>query len=135
MTGRHGIRGFHVPQAARLTKKQYTQLFMRHEAGLFAAEKLASDKKLDSDAKSDLQWIRNDGLRAKAHLIEAFVYLVHEIAVSSVRVSRAPDDELIWFGTVALIEAIDKYDFAGDVSLIPHLRQAVRSAIEFHAAQ
>jgi DNA-directed RNA polymerase specialized sigma subunit len=78
-----------------------------------------------------LQFIYNDGLRAKAHLIEAFVYLVHEMAESSVRGQEAPDDELILFGTVALIEAIDNYDFAGDVSLVPYLRQAVRSAIEF----
>jgi hypothetical protein len=119
------------PRAARLTRKQSKTLFARYEAGLFAFEKLASRKNLSPDMKSDLQFIYYDGLRAKLHLIEAFAYLVDQEAEAAVRETTVINHELNKFGTVALIQAIDKYDFESKILLTPYLRRSVRAAIEF----
>ena len=55
-----------------LNAEQEVELAERIEAGLFAEEKLAEGRRtLNTDARIDLEWIAEDGTRAKNHLLEA----------------------------------------------------------------
>src|SRR5260370_17386652 len=54
-----------------LNAEQEVELAKRIEAGLFAEEKLAEGgRSLSTDARIDLEWIAEDGRRAKDHLLE-----------------------------------------------------------------
>src|SRR5206468_3865110 len=55
-----------------LNAEQEVELAKRIEAGLFAQEKLAkAPKKMSARMRADLEWIIEDGKRAKNHLVEA----------------------------------------------------------------
>ena len=60
-----------------LNAEQEVDLAKRIEAGLFAEEKLAeAGGNLSPDARTDLEWVAEDGRRAKDHLLEANLRLV-----------------------------------------------------------
>ena len=60
-----------------LNAEQEVELAKRIEAGLFAEEKLAeAGENLPRDVRMDLEWIAEDGRRAKDHLLEANLRLV-----------------------------------------------------------
>src|SRR6202034_3211725 len=60
-----------------LSADQEVDLAKRIEAGLFAEEKLAeSAENLPRDLRTDLEWVAEDGRRAKDHLLEANLRLV-----------------------------------------------------------
>src|SRR5262245_65323341 len=64
-----------------LNAEQEVELAKRIEAGLFAEEKLAEGRgTLHPDARGDLEWIADDGRRAKNHLLEANLRLVVSLA-------------------------------------------------------
>src|SRR5271166_498157 len=63
-----------------LNAEQEVELAKRIEAGLFAEEKLAEGAGLAVDARIDLEWIAEDGRRAKNHLLEANLRLVVSLA-------------------------------------------------------
>ncbi|HEX3189825.1 MAG TPA: sigma-70 factor domain-containing protein, partial [Streptosporangiaceae bacterium] len=63
-----------------LDAEQEVELAKRIEAGLFAEEKLAERESLSTDARIDLEWIAEDGRRAKDHLLEANLRLVVSLA-------------------------------------------------------
>ena len=63
-----------------LNAGQEVELAKRIEAGLFAEEKLADRENLPTDARIDLEWIAEDGTRAKNHLLEANLRLVVSLA-------------------------------------------------------
>ena len=64
-----------------LNAEQEVELAKRIEAGLFAEEKLADGaRSLSTDARIDLEWIAEDGTRAKNHLLEANLRLVVSLA-------------------------------------------------------
>src|SRR5271166_1137785 len=64
-----------------LNAEQEVELAKRIEAGLFAEEKLAEGaRSLSADARIDLEWIAEDGTRAKNHLLEANLRLVVSLA-------------------------------------------------------
>ena len=63
-----------------LTAGQEVELARRIEAGLFAEEKLADGNRLNDDQRLDLEWIAEDGRRAKDHLLEANLRLVVSLA-------------------------------------------------------
>ena len=63
-----------------LNAEQEVELAKRIEAGLFAEEKLAERENLSTDARIDLEWIAEDGIRAKNHLLEANLRLVVSLA-------------------------------------------------------
>ena len=69
-----------------LSAEQEVELAKRIEAGLFAEEKLdGAGETLPRDARMDLEWIAEDGRRAKNHLLEANLRLV----VSLAKIGRA----------------------------------------------
>jgi RNA polymerase primary sigma factor len=64
-----------------LNAEQEVELAKRIEAGLFAEEKLAEGgRSLPPDVRGDLEWIAEDGRRAKNHLLEANLRLVVSLA-------------------------------------------------------
>src|SRR5215813_4100789 len=63
-----------------LNAEQEVELAKRIEAGLFAEEKLAESGSLPPEARQDLEWIADDGRRAKDHLLEANLRLVVSLA-------------------------------------------------------
>ena len=64
-----------------LNAEQEVELAKRIEAGLFAEEKLAEGQgPLRPESRKDLEWIADDGRRAKDHLLEANLRLVVSLA-------------------------------------------------------
>ncbi|MFL6287612.1 MAG: sigma-70 factor domain-containing protein, partial [Actinomycetes bacterium] len=60
-----------IGKVALLNAEQEVELAKRIEAGLFAEEKLNAGKKLSAKLTRELEWIAEDGRRAKDHLLEA----------------------------------------------------------------
>src|SRR4029077_7030766 len=54
-----------------LNAEMEVELAKRIEAGLFSEEKLAKGGKLSAKLEEELEWIAEDGRRAKNHLLEA----------------------------------------------------------------
>jgi len=65
---------------ALLNAEREVELAKRIEAGLFAEEKLATEKRLSKEMTRDLRWVMKDGQRAKSHLLEANLRLVVSLA-------------------------------------------------------
>ena len=63
-----------------LNAEQEVELAKRVEAGLFAEETLNSGEKFEKKLKRELDWIAEDGRRAKNHLLEANLRLVVSLA-------------------------------------------------------
>ncbi|MFC3981928.1 sigma-70 factor domain-containing protein, partial [Streptosporangium jomthongense] len=64
-----------------LNAEQEVELAKRIEAGLFAEEQLGTDgDRLPVDVRAELEWIAEDGRRAKNHLLEANLRLVVSLA-------------------------------------------------------
>ncbi|MGN0065724.1 MAG: sigma-70 factor domain-containing protein, partial [Nocardioides sp.] len=63
-----------------LNAEMEVELAKRIEAGLFADEKLAKGGKIKANVLDELEWIADDGRRAKNHLLEANLRLVVSLA-------------------------------------------------------
>ncbi|WSA21473.1 RNA polymerase sigma factor [Streptosporangium subroseum] len=95
-----------------LNAEQEVELAKRIEAGLFAAEQLGADgERLLADVRAELEWIAEDGLRAKNHLLEANLRLV--VSLARRYTGRGmPFLDLIQEGNLGLIRAVEKFDYA-----------------------
>jgi len=69
-----------IGRVALLNAELEVELATRIEAGLFAEEALKADKKMEKKLKRELDWIVEDGKRAKNHLLEANLRLVVSLA-------------------------------------------------------
>jgi len=69
-----------IGRVALLNAELEVELATRIEAGLFAEFKITTEKKLDKKLKRELDWIVEDGKRAKNHLLEANLRLVVSLA-------------------------------------------------------
>ena len=68
----------HVGKVPLLNAEQEVELAKRIKAGLFAEEKLARHGgSMPDGERIDLEWIAEDGRRAKDHLLEANLSLIH----------------------------------------------------------
>src|ERR1700745_3060128 len=94
-----------------LNAEQEVELAKRIEAGLFAEEKLAEgSRSLNTDQRIDLEWIADDGTRAKNHLLEANLRLVVSLAKRYTGRGMLFLD-LIQEGNLGLIRAVEKFDY------------------------
>src|ERR1700736_3854772 len=94
-----------------LNAEQEVELAKRIEAGLFAEEKLAEGARhLSTDQRIDLEWIAEDGTRAKNHLLEANLRLVVSPAKRYTGRGMLFLD-LIQEGNLGLIRAVEKFDY------------------------
>ncbi|HEY0717287.1 MAG TPA: RNA polymerase sigma factor [Streptosporangiaceae bacterium] len=111
-----------------LNAEQEVELAKRIEAGLFAEEKLAEDSRLASDQRIDLEWIAEDGRRAKNHLLEANLRLVVSLAKRYTGRGMLFLD-LIQEGNLGLIRAVEKFDYTKGYKFSTYATWWIRQAI------
>jgi RNA polymerase primary sigma factor len=111
-----------------LNAEQEVELAKRIEAGLFAEEKLAERENLNTDQRIDLEWIAEDGTRAKNHLLEANLRLVVSLAKRYTGRGMLFLD-LIQEGNLGLIRAVEKFDYTKGYKFSTYATWWIRQAI------
>jgi RNA polymerase primary sigma factor len=112
-----------------LNAEQEVELAKRIEAGLFAEEKLAEGRgSLHPEARGDLEWIADDGRRAKDHLLEANLRLVVSLAKRYTGRGMLFLD-LIQEGNLGLIRAVEKFDYTKGYKFSTYATWWIRQAI------
>jgi RNA polymerase primary sigma factor len=112
-----------------LNAEQEVELAKRIEAGLFAEEKLAEGgQSLTTDQRIDLEWIADDGTRAKNHLLEANLRLVVSLAKRYTGRGMLFLD-LIQEGNLGLIRAVEKFDYTKGYKFSTYATWWIRQAI------
>ena len=111
-----------------LDAEQEAELAKRIEAGLSAEEKLADGNRLNDDQRLDLEWIAEDGTRAKNHLLEANLRLV--VSFAKRYTGRGmPFLDLIQEGNLGLIRAVEKFDYTKGYKFSTYATWWIRQAI------
>ncbi|WP_203884044.1 RNA polymerase sigma factor [Planotetraspora kaengkrachanensis] len=112
-----------------LNAEQEVELAKRIEAGLFAEEQLSSDgEQLPVDVRAELEWIAEDGRRAKNHLLEANLRLVVSLAKRYTGRGMLFLD-LIQEGNLGLIRAVEKFDYTKGYKFSTYATWWIRQAI------
>jgi RNA polymerase primary sigma factor len=111
-----------------LNAEMEVELAKRIEAGLFAEEKLASNGKFSEKAREELEWISEDGRRAKNHLLEANLRLVVSLAKRYTGRGMLFLD-LIQEGNLGLIRAVEKFDYTKGYKFSTYATWWIRQAI------
>ncbi len=112
-----------------LNAEEEVELAKRIEAGLFAEEKLAEmNHSLRSEVRLDLEWIADDGKRAKNHLLEANLRLVVSLAKRYTGRGMLFLD-LIQEGNLGLIRAVEKFDYTKGYKFSTYATWWIRQAI------
>jgi RNA polymerase primary sigma factor len=112
-----------------LNAEQEVELAKRIEAGLFAEEKLGESRDaLRPDTRIDLEWIAEDGRRAKNHLLEANLRLVVSLAKRYTGRGMLFLD-LIQEGNLGLIRAVEKFDYTKGYKFSTYATWWIRQAI------
>ena len=117
-----------IGKVALLNAELEVELAKRIEAGLFAEEKLATDKKLSKEMTRDLKWVVKDGQRAKSHLLEANLRLV--VSLAKRYTGRGMQFlDLIQEGNLGLIRAVEKFDYTKGYKFSTYATWWIRQAI------
>jgi RNA polymerase primary sigma factor len=112
-----------------LSAEQEVELAKRIEAGLFADQKLAEGSgMLRADKSIDLEWIAEDGRRAKNHLLEANLRLVVSLARRYTGRGMLFLD-LIQEGNLGLIRGVEKFDYTKGYKFSTYATWWIRQAI------
>jgi RNA polymerase primary sigma factor len=112
-----------------LNAEQEVELAKRIEAGLFAEEKLAQHSRSMQDGeRNELEWIAEDGRRAKNHLLEANLRLVVSLAKHYTGRGMLFLD-LIQEGNLGLIRAVEKFDYTKGYKFSTYATWWIRQAI------
>ncbi len=111
-----------------LNAEMEVELAKRIEAGLFSEEKLAKGGKISAKLEEELQWIAEDGRRAKNHLLEANLRLVVSLAKRYTGRGMLFLD-LIQEGNLGLIRAVEKFDYTKGYKFSTYATWWIRQAI------
>jgi len=112
-----------------LNAEQEVELAKRIEAGLFAEEKLAkAAEALPPGQRIDIEWVAEDGRRAKNHLVEANLRLVVSLAKRYTGRGMLFLD-LIQEGSLGLIRAVEKFDYTKGYKFSTYATWWIRQAI------
>jgi len=117
-----------IGRTALLTAEQEVDLAKRIEAGVFAAHKLESAKRLSPQRRIDLKLIVRDGNRARNHLLVANLRLV--VSLAKRYTGRGmPLLDLIQEGNLGLIRAVEKFDYTKGFKFSTYATWWIRQAI------
>jgi RNA polymerase primary sigma factor len=127
---RHYLR--EIGRVPLLTAALEVELARRIEAGVFAAEKLATEADLPLTLRAELGIIERDGGKAKRQLIEANLRLV--VSIAKRYAGRGlPFLDLVQEGNLGLIRAVEKFDYSKGYKFSTYatwwIRQAVTRAL------
>lgn len=111
-----------------LNAEEEVELAKRIEAGLFAAELLATRGPFKDRRQGDYEWIDEDGQRAKNHLLEANLRLVVSLAKRYTGRGMLFLD-LIQEGNLGLIRAVEKFDYTKGYKFSTYATWWIRQAI------
>ncbi|WP_425573052.1 RNA polymerase sigma factor [Nocardioides panacihumi] len=111
-----------------LNAEMEVELAKRIEAGLFSDEKLAKGGKITPKLEEELEWIAEDGRRAKNHLLEANLRLVVSLAKRYTGRGMLFLD-LIQEGNLGLIRAVEKFDYTKGYKFSTYATWWIRQAI------
>ncbi len=111
-----------------LNAEMEVELAKRIEAGLFSDEKLAKGGKISAKPLEELEWIAEDGRRAKNHLLEANLRLVVSLAKRYTGRGMLFLD-LIQEGNLGLIRAVEKFDYTKGYKFSTYATWWIRQAI------
>ncbi len=111
-----------------LNAEMEVELAKRIEAGLFSEEKLAKGGKITPKVHEELEWISEDGRRAKNHLLEANLRLVVSLAKRYTGRGMLFLD-LIQEGNLGLIRAVEKFDYTKGYKFSTYATWWIRQAI------
>jgi len=117
-----------IGRVALLNAELEVELATRIEAGLFAEFKITTEKKLEKKLKRELDWIVEDGKRAKNHLLEANLRLVVSLAKRYTGRGMLFLD-LIQEGNLGLIRAVEKFDYTKGYKFSTYATWWIRQAI------
>jgi RNA polymerase primary sigma factor len=117
-----------IGRVALLNAELEVELATRIEAGLFAEEALKNEKKIVKKLKRELEWIVEDGKRAKNHLLEANLRLVVSLAKRYTGRGMLFLD-LIQEGNLGLIRAVEKFDYTKGYKFSTYATWWIRQAI------
>ncbi|MBF4763909.1 RNA polymerase sigma factor [Nocardioides islandensis] len=111
-----------------LNAEMEVELAKRIEAGLFSEEKLGKGGKISEKLEEELEWIAEDGRRAKNHLLEANLRLVVSLAKRYTGRGMLFLD-LIQEGNLGLIRAVEKFDYTKGYKFSTYATWWIRQAI------
>ena len=111
-----------------LNAEMEVELAKRIEAGLFSEEKVAKGGKISAKLLEELEWICDDGRRAKNHLLEANLRLVVSLAKRYTGRGMLFLD-LIQEGNLGLIRAVEKFDYTKGYKFSTYATWWIRQAI------
>ena len=117
-----------IGRVALLNAELEVELATRVEVGLFAEEKLKHEKKIEKKLKRELEWLVEDGKRAKNHLLEANLRLVVSLAKRYTGRGMLFLD-LIQEGNLGLIRAVEKFDYTKGYKFSTYATWWIRQAI------
>ncbi|MBP2704166.1 RNA polymerase sigma factor [Microbispora sp. RL4-1S] len=116
-----------------LTAAQEVELAKRIEAGLYAEYKLETalegGDKLAPGVRDDLEWVIEDGRRAKDHMLEANLRLVVSVAKKYTDRGMALLD-VVQEGNLGLIRAVEKFDYTKGYKFSTYAMWWIRQAIQ-----
>ncbi|PFG16587.1 RNA polymerase primary sigma factor [Propionicimonas paludicola] len=115
-----------IGKVALLNAEMEVQLAKRIEAGLFA-EETVNEANAGADLE-DLEWIAEDGRRAKNHLLEANLRLVVSLAKRYTGRGMLFLD-LIQEGNLGLIRAVEKFDYTKGYKFSTYATWWIKQAI------
>jgi RNA polymerase primary sigma factor len=111
-----------------LNAEMEVELAKRIEAGLFSEEKVNKGGKISAKMHEELEWICEDGRRAKNHLLEANLRLVVSLAKRYTGRGMLFLD-LIQEGNLGLIRAVEKFDYTKGYKFSTYATWWIRQAI------
>jgi len=112
-----------------LTAEQEVDLAKRIEAGLYAEYKLENEPGLSEEDRRDLEWIAEDGRRAKEHMLEANLRLVVSVAKKYTDRGMSLLD-VVQEGNLGLIRAVEKFDYTKGYKFSTYAMWWIRQAIQ-----
>ncbi|GAB3678905.1 hypothetical protein GCM10027589_49160 [Actinocorallia lasiicapitis] len=113
-----------------LTADQEVDLAKRIEAGLYAEYKLENaPKRMAASTREDLEWLVEDGNRAKSHMLEANLRLVVSVAKKYSDRGLSLLD-VVQEGNLGLIRAVEKFDYSKGYKFSTYAMWWIRQAIQ-----